>query len=177
MYNILFAYTKKKRLLLTTLCGLFFFRGGPKKELFFQKKGKKTKKKTKKRRILIRFWLGFSAKPHCIHRLSRKVYYILTNSPPPRLRYKRDGCAEEEKRWGCEKRKRERILKRGSDALLTWHTHEALCFPSRRSLPIWILFRRVGYFHFSLSSNNKNTFEQRLTKYYALSFLEIRCRQ
>ena len=124
------------------------------------------------------FWLGFSAKPHCIPR-DAKVYYITTtNSPPPRLRYKRDGCAEEEKRWGCEKRKRERILKRGSDALLTWHTHEALSFPSRRSLPIWILFCRVGYFHFSLSSNNKNnTFEQRLTKYYALSFLEIRCRQ
>lgn len=146
MYNIPFAYTKKKRLLLTTLCGLFF--RGPKKELFISRKEKN--KKTKKRRILIPFWLGFSAKPHCIHRTLTQSLLYTNELPPPRLRYKRDGCAEEEKRWGCEKRKRERILKRGSDALLTWHTHEALCFPSRRSLPIWILFRRVGYFHFSL---------------------------
>jgi hypothetical protein len=146
MYNIPFAYTKKKRLLLTTLCGLFF--RGPKKELFISRKEKN--KKTKKRRILIPFWLGFSAKPHCIHRTLTQSLLYTNELPPPRLRYKRDGCAEEEKRWGCEKRKRERILKRGSDALLTWHTHEALSFPSRRSLPIWILFCRVGYFHFSL---------------------------
>ena len=97
-------------------------------------------------------WLGFSAKPHCNHRtLTQSLLYTNELLPPLRLRYKRDGCAEEEKRWGCEKRKRERILKRGSDALLTRHTHEALSFPSRRSLPIWILFcRKVGYFHFSL---------------------------
>ena len=146
-----------------------------KRNFSFQER-KKTKKQ-KKGEFWSRFDWGLALNPIAFIALSRKVYYILTNSPPPRLRYKRDGCAEEEKRWGREKRKRERILKRGSDALLTWHTHEALCFPSRRSLPIWILFRRVGYFHFSLSSNNKNTFEQRLTKYYALSFLEIRCRQ
>lgn len=96
MYNIPFAYTKKKRLLLTTLCGLFFFAEDQKRNFSFKRKEKKQKKENFD--PLLIGLLGFSAKPHCIHPLSRKVYYILTNSPPPRLRYKRDGCAEEEKR-------------------------------------------------------------------------------
>ena len=95
MYNIPFAYTKKKRLLLTTLCGLFF--RGPKKELFIQE-GKKKQKNKKKENFDPGFDWGLALNPIAFIALSRKVYYILTNSPPPRLRYKRDGCAEEEKR-------------------------------------------------------------------------------
>jgi hypothetical protein len=105
MYNIPFAYTKKKRLLLTTLCGLFFFAEDQKRNFSFKRKEKKQKKENFD--PLLIGLLGFSAKPHCIHPLSRKVYYILTNSPP--LGYDtREMAAPKKKKGEDVKRERER---------------------------------------------------------------------
>ena len=104
MYNILFAYTKKKRLLLTTLCGLFF--RGPKKELFIQE-GKKKTKKQKKGEFWSRFDWGLALNPIAFIALSRKVYYILTNSPP--LGYDtREMAAPKKKKGEDVKKERER---------------------------------------------------------------------
>lgn len=104
MYNIPFAYTKKKRLLLTTLCGLFF--RGPKKELFIQE-GKKKQKNKKKENFDPGFDWGLALNPIAFIALSRKVYYILTNSPP--LGYDtREMAAPKKKKGEDVKRERER---------------------------------------------------------------------
>jgi hypothetical protein len=90
------------------LCGLFFFARTKKKELFFQKERKKNKQKTKKRRILdpVFDW-GLALNPIAFIALSRKVYYILTNSPP--LGYDtREMAAPKKKKGEDVKRERER---------------------------------------------------------------------
>lgn len=104
MYNIPFAYTKKKRLLLTTLSVASFF--ADQKRTHFKKKGKKQKNK-KKENFDPGFDWGLALNPIAFIALSRKVYYILTNSPP--LGYDtREMAAPKKKKGEDVKRERER---------------------------------------------------------------------
>ena len=169
MYNILCAYTKKKRLLwrLKRVASIFW---AEQKELFIQER-----KKNKKRRILIPFWLGFSAKPHCIHRtLTQSLLY--TNELPPLGYDTREMAAPKKKKGEDVKKERERESQSGAVTLCSLDTHTKRSPSPPGGLSQFEFSFVVSDISISLSSN-KNTFEQRLTKYYALSFLEIRCRQ
>lgn len=80
---------------------LFFFAEDQKRNFSFKER-KKTKKKTKKRRILdpVFDW-GLALNPIAFIPLSRKVYYILTNSPPPSVTI--------QERWLRRRRKKVRM--------------------------------------------------------------------
>lgn len=99
MYNIPFAYTKKKRLLLTTLCGLFFFAEDQKRNFSFKRKEKKQKKENFD--PLLIGLLGFSAKPHCIHRTLTQSLLYTNELPPPSVTI--------QERWLRRRRKKVRM--------------------------------------------------------------------
>ena len=86
----------------------FFFAEDQKRNFSFKER-KKTKKKTKKRRILdpVFDW-GLALNPIAFIPLSRKVYYILTNPPPPLGYDTREMAAPKKKKGEDVKRERER---------------------------------------------------------------------
>ena len=126
IYNILCAYTKKQEVVIWGQKSLWplssFFCGGPKKELFrkilpiFHKLGSR------------RFDWGLALNPiHAFIALSRKVYYITNELPPPSVTIQERWLRRRRKKVRMWKKKERENLKAGQwlSAHLT-HTRSAL---------------------------------------------------
>jgi len=100
-----------------------------------------------------------------------KFIILLTNSPP--LGYDtREMAAPKKKKGEDVKKERERESQSGAVTLCSLDTHTKRSPSPPGGLSQFEFSFVVSDISISLSSNNNTTFEQRLTKYYALSFLE-----